>query len=209
MSYNTEALNLFAAGMADIQMDRNPLAQEVILVFNEVSRDQYQDSIVIEECRVKKQAMVKKNVDMEYVQQEGVVLLEEYDSLPWVVSLTITGLPRNPRLDDSILIGGILYTVSSVKPSNRSVDSILLISIYPDRSNIEQLQLFSIGDCGDGYMDVLYGGYPKEYAFTSEAINNRSLRFPFTSRPRIPSLEGELFLFSDDTYVSKKFKFDV
>lgn len=214
MSFTTRNLNRFAAGMADIQLERNQLAQEVIVVFNEVHFDHYQDSRTVEQCRVKKRAMVKKDTDMNYVQQEGAILLEEYDSLPWIVSLTITGLPRIPKMDDAVLIDGALYTISAVKPANRQIESIILLSIYPERSTHEGLKLISVSDLGDGYMDIVYGGAPIEYSFSPESVSDQSVRLPFVSRPPfplsdgVPLKEGTLYVYDyEDNQATLKFNF--
>lgn len=165
MGLNLDQLNKFASGMADLQMSRSPLSQEVIIIFNETYRDHYQDTVQNEVDRVKKLAVVKKDVDMNYVQQIGDILLEDIDQLPWVVSTTVTNLPRLPKMDDQILIDGLRYTISMVKPSNRFVDSIILLSVYPDRTDEDNLDIYSITKLSDGSLDILYGGYPKIIKF--------------------------------------------
>lgn len=203
MGLNKDALNNFAAGMADIQMDRNPLAEEVIVIFNTVQRDHYQDSITTEEGRLKKMAVVSKNVDMSYVQQLGDVLLEDDEHSPWVISMTVTGMFRLPKTDDQILIEGLRYYVSYVKPSNRSIDSIINISVYPDRSDIDELKVFSLSRASDGCVDILYGGKPVEMAFTLEAINDKTKRIPFKSIMEFELLRGTLLLFDSDGHYVK------
>lgn len=206
MGLNTAQLNMFAAGMADLQMSRNPLAQEVILIFNESGRDHYQDAILTETARVKKLALVKKDADMNYVQQIGDLLLEDVDAIPWVVSVTITNLPRTPRLDDQILIDGLRYTISLVKPANRSVDSILLLSVYPDRTDEEELNIFSITALEDGCLDILYGGNPRFYSFVSlsrEEVPTEASVFT-TSFIVPPSDSGMLYLYDEEGNVRSK-----
>lgn len=209
MSLNKEALNYFASSMVDLQLDRNPLSQEVIMIFNKVQRDHYQDSITTEEGRVKKRAIVKKDPDMSYVQQLGDVLLEDDDDhIPWVVSMSMTNLIRIPRTDDQVLIDGVRYYVSYVKPVNRSIDSIVNISIYPDRNDEDRLAIYSLQKLNDGFVDILYGGNPKQIAFDSRAISDPDSRIVFESIIKFPSEYGRVYIF-DDTgqYVSFKYDF--
>ena len=207
MSLNKEALNYFASSMVDLQLDRNPLAQEVIVIFNSVTRDHYQDSVVVEECRIKKMAIVKKDPDMSYVQQLGDILLEDDEHVPWIVSLTTTGLLRIPKQDDQILIDGTRYYVSYVKPANRSVDSIINLSIYPDRYDEDKLQVYSLSVLEDGCIDILYGGQPIEMSFDIDSIADKSKREEFKSIVSFPTDEGVLVLFDPEgNYVTYKFK---
>lgn len=198
MSVNTRVLNLFASGMADIQLSRNPLAEEVHIIFNDVQRDHYQDSVLVESCRIKKLAMVKKDTDMDYVQQEGFELLEDESSLPWTVSITTTGLPRAPRQDDQVLINGIRYNVSGVKPSNREIDSIILLFIYPDRTDEDELKLYGMSLVQGKYGDLVYGGNPVEIGFGPESTFNKELRIPFTSYPELPKMSGSIYIFDSE-----------
>lgn len=188
--YNKQALNNFTSGMMDIQLPRNPLASEVILIFNESVRDHYQDVIVTEDCRIKKLALVKKDPDMNYVQQEMDELLEDnIEQLPWLVKLTMTDLPRRPRAEDQILIEGLRYNISYVKPLNRSLDNIVLLTVYPDRCEEDKLQIYKVDILEDGYFDILYGGNPILYSYDRDSLFNKDKRIPFTSRPPIPLRE--------------------
>ena len=179
------------------------------MIFNKVQRDHYQDSITTEEGRVKKRAIVKKDPDMSYVQQLGDVLLEDDDDhIPWVVSMSMTNLIRIPRTDDQVLIDGVRYYVSYVKPVNRSIDSIVNISIYPDRNDEDRLAIYSLQKLNDGFVDILYGGNPKQIAFDSRAISDPDSRIVFESIIKFPSEYGRVYIF-DDTgqYVSFKYDF--
>lgn len=128
-------LNKWAAGMMDIWLSRTQLTSKVTLIFNEITRDIYQDAKHTESVRIAKLAAVKKNVDMNYVQELfGEILLEDnLDLIPWVVSLTMTDLPRVPKMDDMIIIDDVLYTISMVAPKNRYLKSLLSLLIYPER----------------------------------------------------------------------------
>lgn len=198
MLESLQPLNEFASGMADLQLDRNPLAQEVIVIFNSVTRDHYQDSVLQEECRVKKMAVVKKDTDMEYVQQLGDLLLEDEDSIPWIVSMTRTGFPRALRLDDQILIDGLRYTISATRPANRSIDSIVNVSIYPDRTDKDELKLYNLTKLSDGYVDILYGGAPVQIGFTPQAVLNPRARQPFESIIMFPNDKGTVYIFDNE-----------
>lgn len=116
MDNRNQILNRYAQGMADIWLSRTQITSKVILIFNDVIRDHYQDAIHKETKRVMKLAAVKKNADMKYVQELfGDVLLEDnLEQIPWVVSLTMTCLPRTPQMDDQIIINGLKYTISMV-----------------------------------------------------------------------------------------------
>lgn len=178
-------LDRYAARIADIQLERNPLASEVMLIFNLKVRDQYQDTIVSEDLRIKKRAMVSKNVDMNYVQQfdEAILLEDDTDKIPWIVSMTTTQCPRIPSMDDNIIIEGIKYSISMVKPANRNINSLILLLIYPERSFSDDgdvrvlshkilykgsstwdLQLLKNESL---ILDLIYGGDPKFYSFDS------------------------------------------
>lgn len=133
--FDNRALNWFVSGMLDIQFERYPFSQKVDIVFNDVERDHYQDPILVESSRVNKWAIVRKNPDMNFVQQFGDELLEDYQKEPWAVGFTVTDLPRNPRQDDNIIIGGERFIVSVVKPLNRSVDKVLWALVYPERND--------------------------------------------------------------------------
>lgn len=195
--YNKQALNNFASGMMDIQIARNPLASEVILIFNDTIRDHYQDAVSVETLRVKKRALVKKNSEMAYVQQEPELLLEDdIDKIPWIVSLTTTCLPRVPKLDDQIVIEGLRYNISYVAPANRYLDKIINLTIYPERNDVDPLMIYSVTDLEDGYYDIVYGGNPKYYSYQEESIYDPCLRRPFTSRPLIEDY-STIYLFDD------------
>ena len=198
MLESLQPLNEFASGMADLQLDRNPLAQEVIVIFNSVTRDHYQDSILQEECRIKKMAVVKKDTDMDYVQQLGDLLLEDEDSIPWIVSMTKTGFPRALRLDDQILIDGLRYTISATRPANRSIDSIVNVSIYPDRTDKDELKLYRLTKLSDGYVDILYGGAPVQMGFNPQSVLNPRIRQPFESIAKFPNDKGTLYVFDNE-----------
>lgn len=128
-------LNNWAAGIMDIWLSRTQLTSKVTLIFTKIVRDHYQDATHEECCRVEKLAAVKKNTDMNYVQELlGDILLEDnLEQIPWVVSLTMTGLPRIPKMDDHIIIDGVKYTISMVIPKNRHIKSLLSLLVYPER----------------------------------------------------------------------------
>ncbi len=88
----------YAARMADISLSRHPLCRDLIFIFNAVETDIYKDTNTIEEARIFKQAIVRKNPDMMYVQEVySDLLMEDSDKLPWLVLVTMTGLARIPR----------------------------------------------------------------------------------------------------------------
>ena len=137
-------VNRFAVGMADIQLAFNALASEVIVIFNELSVDHYQDSLIAEVERFKKLAIFRKAKDMNYVPEgEDIELVEEGDNLPFEVLLTETGLPRVPRKDDMVLVDGVLYSVHHVKPMNRDYKGLLQLIVYTERTTfIDTLHIY-------------------------------------------------------------------
>ena len=137
-------VNRLAVGMADIQLAYNALASEVIIIFNELSVDHYQDSLIAEVERFKKLAIFRKAKDMNYVPEgEDIELVEEGDNLPFEVLLTETGLPRMPRKDDMVLADGVLYSVHHVKPMNRDYKGLLQLIVYTERTTfIDTLHIY-------------------------------------------------------------------
>ena len=137
-------VNRLAVGMADIQLAYNALASEVIIIFNELSVDHYQDSLIAEVERFKKLAIFRKVKDMNYVPEgEDIELVEEGDNLPFEVLLTETGLPRMPRKDDMVLADGVLYSVHHVKPMNRDYKGLLQLIVYTERTTfIDTLHIY-------------------------------------------------------------------
>jgi len=181
--------------MADLNMARNPLSQEVFLILNEVHRDHYQDAIVTQEARIKKRAIVKKSEDMNYVQMDIEPLLEDTEN-PWIISVTRTDLPRQPRMDDQISIDGIKYSIAMVKPANRDIDAMLLLFVYPERdpqpedlSILDIVPIYKKSDATKltGY-SLIYEGLPIQYAFGYEdtpwnSLTWRSFKSSFFKDP--------------------------
>ena len=139
-SERVEHLNTFARVMADIQVSHNPLAQDVTLIFNKKTSDVYYDTSIEEETRIKKRVLISKKYNLYYVQDLFQTLVEPTTEMPWIVTLTLTSLPRHLQMDDQILIGDELYTVSRVSPKNRIQDSIQKVLIYNERAISTQLQ---------------------------------------------------------------------
>lgn len=182
-------LEKYAQGVADIQLSRNPLASEVVLIFNETIRDQYQDAITNEIDRVVKVAMVSKDPSMSYVQELFDDLLEDdLGHLPWAVSLTMTNLPRRPSMDDQILIDGLVYSISKVTPLSRKVQSIITLAIYPERTEyVDDLAIFK-ASVENGMLSIVYGGAPLEMSFDGENWK------PFKSSSKVDTIPQELFI---------------
>ena len=103
--------------------------------------------------------------------------------------LTATGLPRTLHAEDIIILEGVIYTISKVKPSNRFRDSVYNCIIYPERADqIDPFGLHSVDVTIDGSsvsplecigeevtLNVLYGGTPTDMSFNQEDW------YPFTS----------------------------
>ena len=199
MIYDERHRNLsnVAVGMADIQLAHNPLASEVIVIFNDLSMDHYQDSRIAEEGRVKKLAVFRKVDNMEFVpdSDEGDMQIDD-DSVPYEVLLTRTGLPRMPRRDDMLLNEGDLYTIHHVKPMNRDIEGLWQLIVYPERTEfVDPLQIHRyafldgatlqpIADSMSNHvgeevvLDMVYGGKPELLSWDAKHW------FPFKSRIR-------------------------
>lgn len=160
MDRRNNILDVYAAGMADIWLSRNQTASDVVIIYNKIIRDQYQDAIHKEVARVKKKAIVKKDPSMNYVQELlGEVLLEDnLNQIPWIVSVTMTGLPRAPRMDDQIIIDDIKYTISMVLPKNRFLRSMLSMFIYPERVDDSIEPVENNSDFNDDFNDDFGSG---------------------------------------------------
>ena len=144
--YRRDILSNMAVGMADIQLSHNALATEVIIIFNDISVDHYQDSRIAEIDRIKKLAIFRKSQDMTFVPDESEELLEDSEkSIPYEVLTTVTRLPRLPRRDDMVLSEGVLYTVHHVKPMNRDIDGLIQLIVYPERTTfIDPLNIYKL-----------------------------------------------------------------
>lgn len=141
MDIRLNRLNKFVLRMADIKINRHPQRKKATIIFNDTRLDIYNDAIREEECRVEKNVIVRKNPDMMFVQSMFYnELIEDTDKLPWVVDVTITNLPRLPKNDDMLLITDngkeYLYSISSVKPINRDTPVVLVMLVYPERTEL-------------------------------------------------------------------------
>lgn len=144
--YRRTMLSNMAVGMADIQLSHNALATEVILIYNDLSVDHYQDSRIAEIDRIKKLAVFRKSKDLTFVPDDSEELLDDQDSaIPYEVLTTVTGLPRLPRRDDMLLNDGNLYTVHHVKPMNRDIDGLIQLIVYPERTTfVDPLNIYKL-----------------------------------------------------------------
>lgn len=182
MDARAQVYNRFQTGMADIRISRHPLRKEIILALQDVEHDIYMDVALSSECaRVFKQAIVQKNPNMTYVQEQFDVLVEPEDILPFHVLFTKTGVPRPLLLDDRIIIDGAVYVVSKLKPTNRELNAIYECLVYPERDSRklnDPLALYYIrfrrGLTEVGFegiygapvvMEVVYGGCPTQMSF--------------------------------------------
>ena len=199
--YRRDILSNMAVGMADIQLSHNALASEVIIIFNDLSVDHYQDSRIAEIDRIKKLAIFRKVEDLEFVPDDdhGTLLDDKESAIPYEVLTTMSWLPRLPRRDDMLLHEGFLYTIHHVKPMNRDIDGLIQLIVYPERTTfIDPLNIYKLifldGDTlrpirnmkeyerivpqKDIVLDIVWGGNPTEYSFDGENW------LPFQSRIR-------------------------
>ena len=193
-------LSDFIANMADINFDHNPLSRYGIFILNNKSYDHYQDAVTYEEDRVLKKVILKKDEDLVYVQEsDDNELLEDTDQIPWLASLTATGLPRNPRAEDSILVGDILYTIAKVKPINRQTQSVFNCIVYPERTKDDPLQIYK-ADYNNGLLSIVWGGQPLQIGFSEDSIADSSLRVTFRPYYSLKDKPEVLIVFDNRTF---------
>ena len=144
--YRRDILSTMAVGMADIQLSHNALASEVIIIYNDLSVDHYQDSRIAEVDRIKKLAVFRKSEELTFVPDDSDELLDDKESaIPYQVLMTMTGLPRMPRRDDMLLHEGNLYAIHHVKPMNRDIDGLIQLIVYPERTTfIDPLNIYKL-----------------------------------------------------------------
>ena len=119
--------------MADIVIGLNPLAQNATIVFNKIEKDHYDDSRAIEEGRMEKRILLSKKADLFFVQDLFGDLIEDESKIPWLVQMTLTGLPHLVNNGDNIIVEDVAYTVAKVAPVHRLNDGILRLLIYVER----------------------------------------------------------------------------
>lgn len=179
-SFEVSAISRFTAQMADLRMSCHPLRRTLLFILNETEFDIYQDSHTVERYRLIKDGIVRKQTDMYYVQENfGADVLVNDTDTPWVVTCTCLGFPRLPMLDDRVLIEGLVYSVSAVKPTNRDSRGVLELLVYPERTHyLDQLGVYGVSFSVDGVskgfgsvvgrrcvLDVIWGGYPIRMSF--------------------------------------------
>lgn len=179
MGERKKILNQYAQRMADITISRNPLRKSIFVEYRDKDYDQYLDVRARQNARYWKQAIVKKNPDLSYVAETFDTLIDDTDTLPWIVTITQTGLPHNPQHEDLIIIDGQRYVIAQVKPVNRDLEVLISCLVYPDRDEVEDriavykvtfrkdLTPLSLEEARGSFccMDIIYGGNPLEMSF--------------------------------------------
>lgn len=133
-SERLDHLNDFRQKMADIQLEFNPLSQVALVQLVKKDTDIYGDTQNQLEQELTKRVHVKKNPSLIYLQDEFDFLVEDSESTPVVITMTTTGLPRLVNHDDRVIIGNIVYTISTARPANRLSDTIIKLTAYPERT---------------------------------------------------------------------------
>lgn len=164
--------------MADLKIEKHPARSDFVYIFNDATKDQYGDSFIEEVGRVLKSGILQLKPDLQYLQDIEEELIED-DKEPYVVVLTITDMLRKPMASDYVLIEGVLYKVSYVKPTNRYTQVIFDCLIYPERDEEDPLKIFDVSfyqngkpvhfpdveECRNIPTKILYGGHPVEMSF--------------------------------------------
>lgn len=206
-SFEVSNLARFTAQMADIRISHHPLKRALLFILNETEFDIYQDSHTVERWRLLKDGIVQKKADLFYVQENfGADVLVNDTGDPWVITCTCLGFPRLPMLDDRVLLEGLVYSVSAVKPTNRDSRGVLELLVYPERTDyLDQLAVYGVSFSVDGVgkplgsvlgrscvMDVIWGGYPMRMSF------DKKTWFPFSHHSELVVPRGAVGLWVQD-----------
>lgn len=211
MDFRSKYIRRYQQGMADILISRHNLRRQVLVSFRDVNHDIYldeQDSQ--EESRVAKLAIIEMNPDMFYVQEQFDNLDIPDDILPFVVTLTLSGMPRPLRLNDWVIVEGKIYVVSKVKPTNRELGGVIQCLVYPMRDSRlidDPLAIYRIRfrlgleeipwreALGKTVvMELIYGGCPHWMSFD----NVKWSQFFFQSRIILPEDAKTLYIMDAD-----------
>ena len=82
---------------------------------------------------MEKRILPSKKADLFFVQDLFGDLIEDESKIPWLVQMTLTGLPRLVNNGDNIIVEDVAYTVAKVAPVHRLNDGILRLLIYVER----------------------------------------------------------------------------
>lgn len=135
----------FMTGMFDVKVRRHPLKQRVVITFCDVVRDHYGDTHSTPVERYSKLIILKRNPDLSYINNALGILLDDGKDLPWIMYLSLTGLPRTLRVGDYVTIDNIDYKVSNVKPCNRENPNIIACMLHPNRTDFSVKEQLPFG----------------------------------------------------------------
>ncbi len=214
MDFRSKYIKRFQQGMADILISRHNLRRQVLVSLRDVDHDIYldeQDSQ--EEARVAKYAIIEMNPDMFFVQEQFDNFDIPDDILPFIVTITMSGMPRPLRLNDWVIVDGKIYVVSKVKPTNRELGGVIQCLVYPMRDSRlidDPLAIYRIRfrqglvevpwreALGTTVvMELIYGGCPHWMSFDGV----KWAQFFFQSRLELPSDAKRLYLMDADKKV--------
>jgi len=203
-------INKFISGIVDRQIVLHPLRSNIIIIFNETVYDIYRDATSVEADRVNKLAIVEKDKDIFYIQEwlDEPEFLDAEGLSPWVITMSLKGLPRVPKQDDHIVIDGRKHTVHRVKPINKRIESVISVLTYPERENeIDLLELFKVILYSDKVkveninhhydedviLEFVYGGKPTHYKVGTGSW------VPFNYRIKVNLIPDLLVSIKDET----------
>ena len=212
--FRLQYLKRYESGIADIRISRSQFRSNIIVSLRDTKTDIYMDGVdSVEEFRACKQGIVVKKPDMFYVQEQYDILSMEDDILPFVVIFTVSGLPRNPHMNDWIIVDGKIFVISKVKPTNRDLGAVLECLVYPMRDSRkldDPLALYKIRFrrglveipweevySGPVVMDLLYGGCPHWMGWYGDDWSE----FYFQSRVKVPGDAVRLYLMDESNQV--------
>ena len=213
--FRSQYIQRYEQGMADIRISRHNLRRNVIVSLRDVEHDIYMDvADSTEEARINKQAIVVMNPDMYYVQEQFDNLDMPDDILPFVIVLTMSGMPRQLHMNDWVIVDGKIYVISKVKPTNRELGKVLECLVYPMRDSrliddplaIYKIR-FRIGLLEIPWMNVygqkvvmelIYGGCPLWMSFNG----NDWQQFYPKIRVEVPGDAQSLFIMDESKQVA-------
>lgn len=137
MDERLEKINNFHTRMTEYKILRHPLKTNIEVTLCEVTKDIYGDSTSVPEQKVNKVCVIQKTMDMDYLNTALGILMEENEKLPWLVYLTLIGLPRTLMHGDYITADGEVYKVSAVRPVNRQNPNVIRLLIHPERDDFD------------------------------------------------------------------------
>lgn len=137
MDQRVKQINNFTTKMAELKILRHPLRSEVKITLCGTERDLYGDTDSDPEEGIDKVCVIKKSTDLDYINSALGILMDEGEALPWMVYMTLIGLPRTLQHGDYLTVDNLVYKISRVRPLNRTNPDVIRMLIHPDRDDFD------------------------------------------------------------------------